>query len=90
MAEDYSKALRTIEYNYEKGGPRVPHMDVFLAASSAQLGQMIDAQWMIEQMKQKYPGFPFKAWISRWLRDDVVMEHTLALLEEVGLAGSSN
>ncbi|MCZ6830986.1 MAG: hypothetical protein O7F73_15635, partial [Gammaproteobacteria bacterium] len=78
VAGDYSKALRTIEYNYEKGGPRGPHMDVFLAASSAQLGQRIDAQRMAEGMQQKYPGFPFKAWLSTWLRDDGVLQQTLA------------
>jgi tetratricopeptide (TPR) repeat protein len=89
-AGDYSKALRTIEYNYEKGGPRGPHMDVFLAASSAQLGQKIEAQRIVEEMKQKYPGFPFKVWISRWLRDEVVLQQTLTLLEEAGLAESSD
>jgi hypothetical protein len=64
-------------------------MDVFLAASSAQLGQRMDAQQMTEDMQQKYPGFPFKAWLSTWLRDDVVLQQTLALLEEAGLAASS-
>jgi hypothetical protein len=64
-------------------------MDVFLAASSAQLGQRMDAQQMTEEMQQKYPGFPSRAWLSMWLRDEALLQQTLNLLDELGLAASS-
>ena len=82
---DYSNALKTIEYNYEIGGPRGPHMDLFLAASHAQLGQMAAARGIAQSIQENYPGFPLKAWLSRWIPDDADRRQTVALLEQSGL-----
>ena len=85
VSGDYSKALRTIEYNYEIGGPRGPHMDVFLVASHAQLGQMDEARRIAQMINESYPGFALSTWLARWIEDESEWQRTLALLVESGL-----
>ena len=85
VSGDYSKALRTIEYNYEKGGPRGPHMDVFLVAAHARLGQMEEARRLVASMHESDREFPIRTWLSRWIADDSDLQQTFALLEESGL-----
>ena len=64
---------------------RGPHLDVFAAASHAQLGEAEQARELIAQMQQKYPGFPCEAWLERWLRDTDQPQQTLTILRELGL-----
>lgn len=85
VSGDYSKSLRTVEYNYEIGGPRGPHMDVFLAASLARLGQVDEARHIVRSIEENYRDFPFKPWLARWIVNESDWDRTLALLDESGL-----
>lgn len=87
---DYSNALATIEKNYERGGPRGPHMDVFIAASHAQLGEEEQARQIIIQMQERYPDFPYRAWIERWLTGQAQRQKTTDILRGLGLKTASS
>jgi TolB-like protein len=85
VMEDYSGALAVMEKNYARGGPRGPHMDIFIAAANAQLGQHEQARELIAQMQQKYPGYVGQRWLERWLTDPDQLRQTLTMLGELGL-----
>jgi TolB-like protein/Tfp pilus assembly protein PilF len=85
VAEDYGNSLGTFQHNYERGGPKGPHMEVFIAASHAQLGNLEQASASIDNLKEKYPDFPARRWLTRWVIDSNKQQQLLELLEELGL-----
>jgi tetratricopeptide (TPR) repeat protein len=81
----FTEALDTFEYNTVRGGPRGPHMDVFVAASYTRLGRESEARSVLEEMMREYPEFPAEAWISNWLRHGEQLQKTLDVLQKLGL-----
>jgi tetratricopeptide (TPR) repeat protein len=84
-AEDYSSALGIMEDNYERGGPKGPHMDVFIAAAMTHLGEEDEARAVIARVLKKYPSFPLRAWLERWVTDQQQLSQTIAMLQPLGL-----
>lgn len=84
-AEDYSNAASTIERNYDRGGPSGPHMDLFLAASYAQLGEQERAKKIVQALLEKHQDFPAREWLTRWITNEQHLNKTLRLLEDSGL-----
>jgi len=84
-AGNFTEALDILEYNIARGGPRGPHMDVFVAASYGQLGRENEARSVFEEMMQDYPEFPVQAWVSNWLRREEELQKTLDVLQKLGL-----
>jgi adenylate cyclase len=84
VTQDFSNALKTVQQNYERGGPRGPHMELFLAASHAELGDLEKAQAIVTSMQKNHPEFPAKRWMARWILDKDRLEETL---EKLGLDG---
>jgi adenylate cyclase len=82
---DFSGALADLENNADRGGPQGPHIDVFAAASLAQLGESGQARELIQGFRTSYPEFPALAWLQRWLQDPEQLEQTVALLESQGM-----
>ena len=84
-AADYSGALGVLEDNYERGGPKGPHMDVFIAAAMAQLKEEDGAMAVIARIQNNYPDFPLRTWLERWLIDPQQLSETIAMLQSLGL-----
>ena len=84
-AADYSGALGILEDSYERGGPQGPHMDVFIAAAMAQLGEEDNARAVIARIHKNYPDFPLRAWLERWVTDPQQLSKTVGILQSLGL-----
>jgi adenylate cyclase len=84
-AGQYQKAVDSMESNNRRGGPRGPHMDVFLATAYAQLGGEAEARVLIEKLMQSHPEFPVEAWVAKWVKRADRLELTLGSLEELGM-----
>jgi len=84
-AGNYAEALDTLEYNRHRGGPRGPHMDIFVAASYAQLGREAEASRLLREVKENHPDFPVEGWITNWLGRGDQLQQTLDMLRRLGL-----
>ena len=81
----YQEALNTFTKNQVRGGPQGPHMDVFIAASYAQLGDNEQASAIIKELNQRFPNYPYKPWLASWIGRDEHLQLTLGKLSENGL-----
>jgi adenylate cyclase len=84
-AGQYQNAADSLESNIRRGGPRGPHMDVFLAAAYAQLGREAEARVLMEKIMQSHAEFPIKAWVAKWVKRADRLELALGDLKELGL-----
>ena len=85
---DYSGAAESIERNMVRGGPTGPHMDVFLAAAYAQMGQNFKAQAVIEKLQRTNPDYPVEKWLSNFLNSESELQAIMSKLESLGLSHS--
>jgi adenylate cyclase len=83
-AGQYTESLNILEDNLQQGGPQGPHMNVFLAASYAQLGREEEARELLTKTMRSHPQFPVEAWLTNWLKRGDHLEETLALVRELG------
>ena len=58
-------------------------MDVFLAATQAQLGERDAAEETFMNMRQSWPSFPYESWVARWITEPGQLQETLALLNSL-------
>jgi tetratricopeptide (TPR) repeat protein len=84
-AGQYPETLDILEDNLQHGGPRGPHMSVFIALSYAQLGRAEEARELLVKTMHSHPEFPIEAWLKNWLTRGNNLEETLALLRELDL-----
>jgi tetratricopeptide (TPR) repeat protein len=82
---EYQAALDSISQNNARNGPRGPHMDVFLAAAHAHLGDNEIASAMFRELKETAPDFAYAAWLESWLGRSDHLHATLRELSEHGL-----
>ncbi|MGI9317951.1 MAG: tetratricopeptide repeat protein, partial [bacterium] len=80
---NYSGAAESLERNLARGGPSGPHMDVFLAASYAQLGNKFLANAIFEKMQKENTGFPVEEWIGNFLSSEVHLRQTIEILRSL-------
>jgi tetratricopeptide (TPR) repeat protein len=85
---DFTEAAESLELNQVRGGPKGPHMDVFLAASYAQMGKDFEAQAIIKKLQRINPKYPVEAWLSNFIKSDVMLQETMNKLYSLGLAKS--
>jgi tetratricopeptide (TPR) repeat protein len=84
----FSGAAESIEKNLARGGPTGPHMDVFLAAAYAQMGQNFKAQAIIEKLQRADPDFPAENWLGNFIKSENELEATMSKLYSLGLPRS--
>jgi adenylate cyclase len=84
----FSGAAESIEKNLARGGPTGPHMDVFLAAAYAQMGQNFEAQAIIEKLQRTDPDFPAENWLGNFIRSENELQATMSKLYSLGLPRS--
>jgi len=85
---DFSGAVESIEKNLARGGPTGPHMDAFLAATYAQMGQNFKAQAIIEKILRANPDYPVKSWLGNFIKSENQLEATMSKLYSLGLSRS--
>ena len=84
-AGEYGKAIDTIDYDVNRGGLRGPHMTSFIAAAQARRGQPTEARRLVENLLNDYPDFPYRGWISIWVKDPAQLRQTMEALSAAGL-----
>jgi Tfp pilus assembly protein PilF len=84
---DFSSAVKSIEKNLASGGPTGPHMDVFLAAAYAQMGQNFKAQAVIEKLQRTNPDFPAEKWLGNFIKSEAELQATMSKLDSLGFPG---
>jgi len=85
---DFHGAVESIENNLTRGGPTGPHMDVFLAAAYAQLGQNFKAQAIIEKLQRTNPDYPAENWLGNFIKSENELQATMSKLYSLGLSRS--
>lgn len=82
---DYEEAAKSFESNLARGGPTGPHMDVFVAATYAELGKEFEAQAVIENLQRTHPSYPVEAWLRHYIKSEDDLRETLTQLRRLGL-----
>jgi len=90
VTNDYRGAVESFEKNLANGGPRGPHLDLFMAASYGELGQEFRAQAILERMHQDAPHFPARAWLAWFIKPTERLEATMDRLRSLGLADDAS
>ena len=85
---NYSAAAENIEKNIVMKGPIGPHMDVFLAATSAQMGNNFEAQAVIEKLQRTYPDYPAERWLGNFIKSESELQVIMSKLQSLGFPGS--
>jgi Tfp pilus assembly protein PilF len=85
---DFSGAAESMEKNLARRGPGGPHMDVFLAAAYAQMGQNFEAQAIIEKIQRTEPDYPAKNWLGNFIKSENELQATMNKLYSLGLPRS--
>jgi len=83
---DLRGAATSLEENLARGGPTGPHMDVFLAATYANLGRSFEAQAVIDKLQRMYPDYPTEDWLAYYIKSDDEIDATMNKLRSLGLA----
>jgi tetratricopeptide (TPR) repeat protein len=81
---DYAAALESFESNREIKGPTGPHMDVFVAATYAQLGKDFQAQAILHKLRETNPDYPLEQWLANYIKSEDKLQNTMNLLSSVG------
>ena len=81
---DYDAALGSFEKNLARKGPTGPHMDVFVAATHAQLGQDFQAQAILSRLSETNPVYPVEQWMARYIKSEDELQETMVLLRSLG------
>ena len=84
---DYDAALGSFEKNLARKGPIGPHMDVFVAATYAQLGRDFQAQAILQKLRETNPGYPVEQWMARFIKSGDELQETIELLRSLGFYG---
>jgi adenylate cyclase len=82
---EYETAASILERNLRRGGPPGPHMEVFLAASYAELGWEQKAQEVVNQMLLSHPDFPVERWLTQFLASGERLTSTMVNLHRLGI-----
>lgn len=77
---DYQAAHGMFERNQARNGPRGPHMDVFIAATHRRLGQDLEAEAVLERLKEADASYLSAAWLSRYLKSEAEIQDTLDVI----------
>jgi len=85
---NFSGAAESIEKNLVRGGPTGPHMDVFLAAAYAQMGQNFKARAVIEKLQRTNPDYPVEKWLRNFLKSESELQAIMSKLQSLGLSHS--
>jgi tetratricopeptide (TPR) repeat protein len=80
---DYTAALSSFETNRAKNGPTGPHMDIYLAAAYAQLGQNFQAQAVFKRLRETNPDYPVEQWLAFSIKSSVELDATMDLLRSL-------
>ena len=86
VEEKFSGAAASIEKNLARGGPTGPHMDVFLAAAYAQMGQNFKAQAVIEKLQRTNPDYPVQKWLGNFIKSESELQAIMSKLQSLGLS----
>jgi tetratricopeptide (TPR) repeat protein len=82
---DFSEAEKSIKKNLIRTGPTGPHMDVFLAATYAQMGKDFEAQAVIEKLQRTHPGYPAKSWLGNFIKSEDELQAIMSKVQLLGL-----
>jgi len=83
---DYDAALRGFERNLDGKGPTGPHMNVFMAATYAQLGREFQAEAILSKLLETNPDYPAEQWMARYIKSEDELQETLELLRSLGFS----
>ncbi len=86
-AGQYQEAVAALEDNLLRGGPRGPHMDIFLAAAYARMGRKTEARQLLENIHSSYPDFPVEGWLANWLTAAGQLNSVMDTLRTHGFSG---
>lgn len=67
-------------------GPAGPHMDIFIAATYAQLGEDFKAQAMLEKLQRTSPGYPVERWLGNYIKSEDHLRMIMSTLQSLGLS----
>ena len=81
---DYDAALGSFEKNLARKGPTGPHMDVFVAATYAQLGRDFQARAILSNLSETNPDYPVEQWMARYIKSEDELQETMDLLRSLG------
>lgn len=88
LTGDFEEAARNMEANLARGGPTGPHIDVFLAATYANLGRDFEARAVIDKLQRTNPNFPVELWLRNYIKSEEGLRATMSKLESLGLSRS--
>ena len=81
---DYDSTLESFEKNLARNGPSGPHMDVFVAATYAQLGRNFQAQAILSNLNETNPDYPVEQWMARYIKSEDELQESMDLLQSIG------
>jgi tetratricopeptide (TPR) repeat protein len=88
VLRDYPGVVNSINMNLLRGGPTGAHMDVFLAASYAQMSKEFEAQAIMEKLRRTNPGFPLEQWLGNYIKSKKELGAIVRKLQSLGLSNS--
>lgn len=83
---DYDAALRNFERSLDRKGPTGPHMDIFIAATYAQLGKDFQAQAILNKLLETYPDYPVEQWMAHFIKTEDELQETVDLLRSLKIS----
>lgn len=83
---NYSEAAISFEKNLARIGPSGPHIDVFIAATYAQIGEGFKAQAMIEKLQRTSPDYPVERWLGNYIKSEDELQTIMSTLQSLGLS----
>jgi TolB-like protein/Flp pilus assembly protein TadD len=69
-AGEYREALAAMQRNIDRGGPFGAHIQAYVTAAYAQLGDTATAKEQLEILNMYTGDFSWENWLQRWHKDD--------------------
>lgn len=80
------ESIAAAETNRARGGPMGPHVQLYLAAAYAELGQFADAREAVVRVQRARKTFAVGAWLERLLASSEQRQQLYAALDRAGLS----
>lgn len=61
-------------------------MDVFVAATYAQLGKDFQAQAILQRLRETNPDYPVEQWLASYIKSEDELQETMDLLQSLGFS----
>lgn len=81
----HQRAREAFIQNVEQGGPDGPHMMALRAIAFSETGCHQKARSEVDKLRQEFPYYSVRQWLSNFSDRNKIQEHWLALLGDLGL-----